>query len=252
VATPDKMDYLLTLLRTGGGLGIFAPYWWLAGLAELSINLLSAQPSQYSGFYHYNAVLLAALMAGAVYGAAALRQARLAAVLGTVPPSVGAPSTLAGYAERLARWWARLLGRIPLSPHLIGPLVVVWLLVATGWNLAGITYKLQGFWQAGSAPSTYQAQIDALLHRIPPNAVVAATDTLDPHLTDRETIYLLPDPLAYQAQYVVVDLSAVDPASQAADEGMFTAMVSSRRYRVLGIAGPVVLMERVGSPLAGA
>jgi uncharacterized membrane protein len=252
VATPDKLGYLLILLRTGGGLGIFAPFWWLVGLPELAINLLSDEPPQYSGFYHYNAVLLAALMAGAIYGAAALRQARLAAVSGTAPPPAATSRTLAGYTERLARRWSHLLGRIPLSPHVIGPLVVVWLLVATGWNLAAITYKLQGFWQEGSAPNPHQAQIDALLRRIPPNAVVAATDTLDPHLTDRKTIYLLPDPLAYQAEYVAVDLTTVNPAWRAADESMLTAMVSSGRYLVLGATGPVVLLERVGRPLDGA
>ncbi len=250
VATHDKLGYIALLLRTGGGLGLFAPFWWVVGLPELAINLLSAQPPQYSGFYHYNAVLLPALLAGAVYGTAALRAARLAALSGVAPPPLTAPSrSLAGYAQRLARWWTQLTGRIPVSPRLLAPLVVAWLLVATSWNLASIAYKLGGFWASGAGPAPHQAQIDALLRRIPPNAVVAATDRLDPHLSDRETIYLLPDPLAYRAQYVAVDLAEVNSDGPTDDIRMFDMMVNSGHYRFLGTAGSVVVIQLVGPPL---
>jgi hypothetical protein len=145
------------------------------------------------------------------------------------------------------------LGRVPLSPRAIFVGAAVWLLLCTAWNLVAIQPKLHGFWEAGSAPAPHRAQIDALLARIPANAVVAATDTLDPHLSDRETIYLMPDPLSYQAQYVAVDLHAVPTATLAADAAMFASMASSHHYRVVGAAGPVVVLERIGPPLtAGA
>lgn len=251
IFTPEKLGYLALLLRTGGGFGIFAPVWWLAAVPELAINLLSAQPPQYSGFYHYNAVLLAVLLATAVSGVDALRRARLATLAGArpAPRDDVPPRSLAGYAERLTRWWPALIGRVPISPRLIGPVVAVWLLVATGWNIAAVGGKLVNFWQAGAGPAAYRAQIDALLRRIPPNATVAATDTLNPHLSDRETIYLLPDPESYRAQYVAADLATVPAPWRATAIAMFSAMATSGRYRVVGVAGPVEVLERVGPPL---
>jgi uncharacterized membrane protein len=248
----DKLGYLALLLRTGGGLGIFAPVWWLAALPELAINLLSAQPPQYSGFYHYNAVLLAVLLVAAVYGTETLRRARVAALTGAAPtPLTAPPRSLARAAERIARGWTARIGRLPIAPRLIGPIVVVWLLVATGWNLAAVGAKLDNFWQAGAAPAPYRAQIDALLQRIPAGATVAATDTLDPHLSDRETIYLLPDPESYRAQYVAADVATVPVPWRGEAIAMLSTMADSGRYRVVGVAGPVVVLERVGPPLEG-
>jgi uncharacterized membrane protein len=246
---PDKLGYLAVLLRTGGGLGLFAPVFWLAGLPELGINLLSSQPPQYSGFYHYNAVLLPALLGAGVYGVGALRQARLAAAARSLSLPGDPPRTPADYAERLARRWRRLLARVPIAPRWIAPLVVAWLLVCVAWNLSATAYKIGGFWAAGTGPVRHQAQISALMARIPPDAVVAATDTLNPHLSDRLTILLLPDPQSYQAQYVAVDLTGVPRAFQAADVSMYTTMLASGRYRVLGVVGPVVVLQRVGPPL---
>ncbi len=255
VVTPDKLSYLGLLLRTGGGLGIFAPFWWLVGLCELAINLLSAQQAQYSGFYQYNAMLLPALFAGAIYGTAALRAARLAALSGAPsPPLTASPRSLAGYVQRLGRWQARLIGRVPVSPRLIVPIMLVWLLVATGWNLVTIRNTLGVYWASGAGPAPHQAQIDALLRRIPPDAVVAATDTLDPHLTDRTTTYFMPDPLAYRAEYVAIDFMQIDRAWRADDIQMFATMVGSGRYHVLGVIGSVTVLQRVGplQPASGA
>lgn len=246
VFAPDKLGYLALLLRTGGGLGIFAPFLLLAALPELVINLLSAQPPQYSGFYHYNAMLLAALLAAAVYGAAALRQARLAALSGA---TVASPPASSGRLEQVVRWWRHLIGRVPIAPRWIAPALFAWLLLSTLWNLGGISYKIRGFWDAGAGPARDQAQIAALLSRVPPTATVAATDTLNPHLSDRETIYLLPDPQAYTAQYVAVELTSVPADRQEADAVMFASMATSGRYRVVGVAGSVVVLQRVGPPL---
>jgi uncharacterized membrane protein len=251
VFSPDKLGYLALLGRTGGALGIFAPFWWLAATPELAVNLLSDQQAQYSGFYHYNAMLLPTLLVAAIYGTDALRRARLAAVAGRAETPAGeATGALAGRIERLRLRWMRLIGRLPVAPRLIAPLVLAWLLVCAGWNLATIQPKLHGFWDAGDGPAPHQAQIDALLARIPAGATVAATDTLDPHLTDRETIYLMPDPDAYGAEYVAVEVPPVVADWQEADIVMFSSMATSGRYRVVGVAGAVVVLQRTGPPLA--
>lgn len=249
IFTPDKLGYLALLARTGGGLGLFAPFWWLAALPELAINLLSAQVPQYSGFYQYNAMILPVALAAAVYGVAALRTARADALAGTPPPATARLLSLAGYAEQVRRWWLRLIGRIPLAPRWIIPLVTAWLLVSMIWNMAAIQPKLHGFWDAGAGPAPHQAAIAALLARIPADATVAATDTLDPHLTDRVTIYLMPDPLSYQAQYVAADLTTAAEPVQADDAMMLRTMLASGHYRVLGTAGTVTVLQRTGPPL---
>jgi hypothetical protein len=97
----------------------------------------------------------------------------------------------------------------------------------------------------GSHPNPQQAQIDTLLASVPPTASVAATDSLDPHLSDRYILYLLPDPQSYMADYVAIDLHDALFVNQQADLQMYEAMLLSGNYRVLGTAGNVVLLERL-------
>ncbi len=92
-----------------------------------------------------------------------------------------------------------------------------------------------------------------LLARIPPSASVAATDTLDPHVSDRYDLYLLPDPQSYQAQYVAFDIAHAVATSQASDQQIYQAMIASGRYVVVGTVyyqgGEVVVLRRTGPPL---
>src|SRR3984893_119935 len=66
---PARRKYLVELLRSGGGLGIFAPVFWLSTIPDIFINVLSTHEEQYSGFFQYNAVILPYLMASAISGA---------------------------------------------------------------------------------------------------------------------------------------------------------------------------------------
>ncbi len=251
---PAKRGYLALLLRISGGLGIFSPALWVCALPELAVNLLSAHVEQYSGFYQYNAMIGAYLPAAAVYGVGALYATRRDA-----PPAIAGaahadlptwlPARLTAAWHRTAARWRALLARIPISMHWLGPLVIGWLVISTTWNLQAIMPRLAPFWTAGARPVRYQAQMDTLLARVPANAVVAATDTLDPHLSDRYTIYLVPDPRAWTAQYVAFDVAHADPQDRAADQAMFNAMLSSGSYIEIGTAGEVVLLYRTGAPV---
>lgn len=277
-----RSGYIALLLRTGGGLGIFAPTLWICALPELAVNVLSAHWEQYSGFYQYNAMLVAYLMAASVYGVAAFYNARLRAEHAagdtplatpadapeaenvsrsqpktlTTPTRASVATTRAAYkrvfdCQRWAAAYHHALERIPIPSRWIAPLVVIWLLVSGIWNLTtpGIGPRLSDFWRAGNAPIPHQAQIDALLARVPASASVAATDTLDPHLSDRYALYLMPDPQSYQAEYVAVDLADVPPFSKEPDQRMYDAMLASGRYVVVGRVESVVLLHRIGPPL---
>ncbi|HET8907213.1 MAG TPA: DUF2079 domain-containing protein, partial [Ktedonobacterales bacterium] len=134
------------------------------------------------------------------------------------------------------------------------PLIVVaWLLVTGWWNLTTTAGGIVGsFWHAGDHPIPQQTAVNALLDRVPQSASVAATDSLNPRLSSRYTVYLMPDPQSYLADYVAVDISSAISVSQADDRQMLGIMLQSGRYEIVGRAGNVTLLHRIGAPVAPA
>ena len=57
-------------------------------------------------------------------------------------------------------------------------------------------------------------------------------------------------PVQWLADYVAIDLHDALFVNQQADLRMYEAMLLSGNYRVLGTAGNVVLLERIGSTLS--
>jgi uncharacterized membrane protein len=255
----NRLNYLGMLLRTGGGLGIFMPALWLCALPELAVNVLSAHIEQYSGFFQYNAVILAYVMPASVYGAATLVAARQRVERGKPSPRPGHPpettwrARLIWLARRAVWGWRWLLEHIPVPARWIPLLVVVWLLVTGWWNLTTTAGGIVGsFWRAGDHPIPQQSAVNALLDRVPQSASVAATDSLNPRLSSRYTVYLMPDPQSYLADYVAVDISSAISVSQADDRQMLGIMLQSGHYEIVGRAGNVTLLHRIGAPVAGA
>lgn len=253
LGSAERRGYLALLLRMGGGFGLLAPALWLCALPELMVNVLSTHFEQYSGFYQYNAMLGAYLPVAAVLGVAALYRARADAGIASHRPDTHPrprlPARLVAWSDRVAARWHGLLARIPIPSRWIAPFVVGWLLLTSVWNLGALNPRLQAFWSAGARPAPHQAQIDALLVRVPPSATVAATDTLNPHLSDRYTIYLLPDPQSYTAEYAVFDIPHAAAQFQTADQRILDAMLASGRYTVVGRVESVILLHRTGPPL---
>ena len=253
----NRFGYLAMLLRTGGGLGVFMPALWLCALPELAVNILSSHVEQYSGFFQYNAVILAYVMPAAVYGVAALWAARQRVERGEPSPRPAWPAETTLRARVVALWrrllwgWRWLLEHIPVPSRWIAPLVIAWLLVTGWWNLTTTAGGMIGsFWHAGDHPIPHQAAVNALLDRVPQSASVAATDSLNPRLSSRYTIYLMPDPQSYLADYVAVDIPNAIAVSQADDRQMLGIMLQSGRYRLVGQVGDVMLLHLVGPPIS--
>ncbi|HEU5439974.1 MAG TPA: DUF2079 domain-containing protein [Ktedonobacterales bacterium] len=247
----ERRGYLALLLRIGGGFGLLAPALWLCALPELAVNVLSTHFEQYSGFYQYNAMLGAYLPVAAVFGVAALYRAHGEASIahGRTPSRPRLPARLVAWLNSVAARWRGLLARIPVPSRWIAPFVIAWLLLTSVWNLGALNPRLQAFWNAGARPAPHQTQINALLASVPPAATVAATDTLNPHLSDRYTIYLLPDPQSYTAEYAAFDIPHAAEQFQSADQRILDTMLASGRYAVVGRVESVVLLHRTGPPL---
>ncbi len=273
LVVPGRMGYLAIMLRTAGALGLLAPALLLAALPDLAVNLLSSHSEQYSGFFQYNAIILPYLLGAAVYGAAALVRARQRAASQPDRRRLALAATglredaralrTGGWREALAGMarcgravgalWSALLERIPAPKRYLQPLLVVWLVGFTLWNISTVG-RIPPFWAAGNPPSAAlsarMTAVNTLLAKIPADASVCATDTLDPHLSDRYTLYLAPDPQCYQAGYVAMDLPNAISDVRAADTRMLKRMQASGQYTVVGETHGVIVLRLVGKPLA--
>lgn len=271
--TPGRLGYLGVLLRSAGGLGVLAPFALLAAAPDLAVNLLSSHTEQFSGFFQYSAAIIPYLFTGAVYGAAALVHARQRREFAGSPASwraatrplpaalarawrggwrrMGASLNAVGLAIRAI--WNAALEREPFPMRWLPTALIVWIVGFSLWNVTTVG-RIAPFWAAGNPPSAalaaQMARTDALLTHIPADASVCATDTLNPHVSDRYNLYLAPDKLCYQADYVLMDLTHAIANVRAADAAMLARMRASGRYVVVGQAGPVILLRRTGAPLA--
>lgn len=269
---PGRLGYVALLLRTAGGLGLLAPALLIAALPDMAVNLLSTHTEQYSGYFQYNAVITPYLLGAAVYGAAALlnaraRQERAAdsatlaargrstwlAWRGTLSPEWRtAPGRIRDAGQTTWAMWTALLGRVPVRGRWLRWALLIWIVALAVWNVSQVG-RIPPFLAAGNPPSASQrrqmALTSALLQQIPSSASVCATDTLDPHLSDRYALYLAPDPQCYSAQYVATDLPAAIANVRKADTVMLNRMLDSHHYVVVGRTNSVIVLKRFGAPL---
>ncbi len=199
--TSEKIGYILSLLIPLAFLPLLAPRPLVLGLPILALNLLSLRSSQYSYQYHYSLLLIPGLFIAAIYGADKLR----------------------------IIWMRRRKGKpqrdlTALRAVQIGALVLlVWALVIQ------IPYKNPALraLRFPEPPARVQAARE-LIGMVPPDAKVAASSKLAPHLLPRRYIYNFP-PAAYSPynfgpqrqsrHFVDLDYVLVDPANSALDFG---------------------------------
>lgn len=273
LVTPGRLAYIGMVIRTAGALGLLSPALLVAALPDLAVNLLSSHTEQYSGFFQYNAIILPYLLGAAVYGASALFRARehveaapdderLRSAAIALRAEMRAMRTggwqrvlrgLSCVGHAIATVWGALLERIPVPRRILQWALLVWLIGFGVWNVSTVG-RIPPFLAAGNPPTSAQAArmdaADALLAKIPATASVCATDTLDPHLSDRYALYLAPDVQCYSAEYVAMDLPKAISDVRAADAAMLTRMRASGHYVVVGTAGSVTLLRRTGAPIA--
>ncbi len=85
-----------------------------------------------------------------------------------------------------------------------------------------------------------------LLALVPGNISVAANNSLVPHLSHRDKIYLLPE--VADAQYILIDSrdwpNAFTPADRATVIALVNQLVADRQYRLVATIGDTALLKR--------
>jgi uncharacterized membrane protein len=263
--TWDKVLYVLGLLRSSGFLLLLAPWVMIGALPELVVNLSSTDWALYSGVYHYNALIIAFIIVATIEGAALLTR-RWPALVAWAAPERRLARIRALYTSRLPWPWlprrvmmtrlalgetlARLVRWIP--SRFVLPAICLWLVLCAGANLYAAQPALSSFWGPGQV-TVQDQRIDQLIAMIPSNVPVSASDTLDPHLSERQHIYLFPDIGAGQqiAQYIIVDFSKFFPESRAYSDQVINHLIASGQYVVMSRAGQVILLRHTTLATSG-
>lgn len=165
------LAYLARLLLPLALLPLAAPLVLLTTAPELALNVLSATRTQTSIHFHYSATIVAALAAGAVFGAARLTQKR--------------PRP----AERLA---ALAVLSALVANFVLGPLPV-WQAFPGGAALGTDRHRV----------GERDRRAARALQLVPAGAVVSVSNSLGAHLSERRRV--LSFPLLADARWVAVD-----------------------------------------------
>ncbi|HET9919012.1 MAG TPA: DUF2079 domain-containing protein, partial [Ktedonobacteraceae bacterium] len=320
--TLDRFYYIAGLLRSSGFLALLAPEWLLAALPSLAVNLLSTDPTTYSGVYHYNATIIPFVMIAAIHGTRRLillwQRWRGETDLQDAPalqvaarPGQQQLPVLYLYMETKARtalfrlgqsalWmqlkarslsirqgiqqsrvaqalfrkvacsitatrqtasvlWERFSERVVPITKRVGVarlqwIAFAWITLMVGLNFVIATPQLNIFW-ADHEPGTREQHIEQLLAMIPADASVSASDTLNPHLTERQYVTVFPNfcmvypscTNATTAEYIVVDLDSIFPENRGSTSSMLNQLVHSGQYTEVKRAEGVVLLVRRGT-----
>ncbi|MGH2482403.1 MAG: DUF2079 domain-containing protein, partial [Ktedonobacteraceae bacterium] len=231
IFTLDRVYYIFSLLRSTGFLCLLAPEWLLPILPKLASNVLSSNPSNYSGLYQYNAAIIPFIMLAAIHGTRRvllfwqgwsreeIRQDELELLTGRPAPDTEKRAypewlptrvqtllrrawqpckrlaflTLPGW--RQARWQNVSERMYPLTkkvaPARLQWVFCIWLIFMLGLNFFLAQTALNGFWP-NHLPGPREQKITQLIKLIPPNASVSASDDLNPHLSERQLLAVFP------------------------------------------------------------
>lgn len=216
VATsPSRLAYLNDVLAPVAFLSVVGLPLLALALPALAVNMLSADPRMYSGFYQYSAEVVPFVVVAAALGV--------------------------GLAARAVAAFRQDL-RLPVAAVLCTAVVA-----AAGYESYryGFSPLAEGYVipEAGA----HQAGESQILSRIPPSAVVAAADEVAPHVSRRYWLYLLPTtrPLnGPAAQYIVLDASI--PSLPVSPRTLHAVAVRALRhgYGIVAVRDGVLLLRR--------
>ena len=158
--------------------------------------------------------------------------------------------------EQAQAWRARMtdLARWISVPRLMG-LLLPWFCCMIVLNLIVIWPLLNSF-LPDHMPGAREQHIEQLLAMIPPNAVVSASGSLNPHLTDRRYVTVFPELTVatltprkdIPVDYVIVDMDNISPENKAFSSNFDDVLNQIERtgeFRPIAQADGVILLVRV-------
>jgi len=257
--TFDRFFYLAGLLRSSGFLALLAPEWLLPALPSVAINILSTDPTLYSGVYQYNAVIIPFIMLAAIHGTRRL----ITVWQGWRGEEEMVSHEVVLISSVLTAWrtwlssivlvqWRRVAAELasamaPLASRISVPrlqqVVIAWIICMMAVNYVLAMPLLNSFW-ADHEPGSREQHIQQLLALIPADASVSAGSNLNPHLSERQRLAVFPSPLNTSVEYIIVDLNAVFPEDRAEMASELNQLVASGQFRELARAEGVVLLVR--------
>lgn len=257
--TFDRFFYLAGLLRSSGFLALLAPEWLLPALPSVAINILSTDPTLYSGVYQYNAVIIPFIMLAAIHGTRRL----ITVWQGWRGEEEIVSHEVVLISSVLTAWrtwlssivlvqWRRVAAELasamaPLASRISVPrlqqVVIAWIICMMAVNYVLAMPLLNSFW-ADHEPGSREQHIQQLLALIPADASVSAGSNLNPHLSERQRLAVFPSPLNTSVEYIIVDLNAVFPEDRAEMASELNQLVASGQFRELARAEGVVLLVR--------
>jgi uncharacterized membrane protein len=214
-----RLTYLTNILHPVGFVALLGFPIFLLAFPALLANMLSADPSMYSGYYQYSAEV--------------------------VPYAVGAAAIGVGTCME----WARRAH--PSGSRWIGPVLCSMVLSASAldsWQF-GFTPLSRGY--IIPSAGAHQTLENRIVAGIPPGDVVAAADEIEPHLADRRWIYLLPTVHPRngpEVQTIVLDASI--PSSPTRQRTLHSAALTALRhgFSVASARDGILVLRRAAGP----
>ena len=124
-----------------------------------------------------------------------------------------------------------------------------WIIGMIVLNYLVETPFLNTFW-ADHWPGRHEQHVEQLLARIPPDASIAASSNMNPHVSERQHLAVFP---AFSdtshntpdtVQYIIVDLNALAPEDRITTDNLINYLTHSGQYMEIARAEGVVLLMR--------
>lgn len=160
--------------------------------------------------------------------------------------------------KRDGRWQSLSERMAPVAKGIALPrlqwLVSAWIIVMIGLNITIMYVPISWVNWSDHLPGSHEQHIQQILDKIPPDASVSASGTLNPHLTRRQYVTDFPQ-LTYTdqqgvkrtVQYVIVDLNNIFPEDKVSTAKTMNQLLSSKAFRTVASAEGVTLLVRQGS-----
>lgn len=221
VFQPDKLIYLALMLGSLLFLPLFAPRELLLAAPIFAINLLSNRIYQYVISEQYQILVIPGVTIAAIYGAAWLWE--------QLQQRAGEPPNRAAFQQSAMLWF--------LVPLFVGLL-----------NIPLKNPAISAFRNPESAERV--ALMEQMKARIPPDAMVAATSFLAPHLLPREELFYIPGgPMHHQvaeAEYAFIDTRASGLRAEAErGNDIVGRLRTDPNWQIIAEADDLILFQRM-------